>query len=347
LFGYIVRRVLAMFAMLLVLSFVVFSMFAVLPADPARLTCGKGCTPAIIEANRHRLGLDQPFMTQYARFLIGIPCGRIYPTQGPVWQCPRTNSSLQPKQGEFLCPANPVCLGYSFRKGENVTTLLKEAMPVTFALAVGGVILWLIVGLSIGILAALRRGRWQDRTAMSIALFGYSFPSFFIALILLYIFVLKLGWLPYPSYVPFSQNPKQWTETFILPWVSLAILYAAFYARLTRNQMLETLGEDFIRTARAKGLPERTVIYRHALRAGISPVVTSVGLDFAALLGGAIIVEQVFTLPGIGKLALDSTLEADLSIITATVLLAAFFVIIANLIVDLLYAYLDPRVVLV
>jgi peptide/nickel transport system permease protein len=342
-----VRRVLAMFAMLLVLSFVVFAMFAALPADPARLMCGKGCTPAQVAANQHQLGIDQPFLTQYARFMVGIPCGRLYPTTGPIWQCPRTNSSLQPTNGQFLCPANPVCLGYSFRKSEDVTDLVVAALPITVTLAIGGVILWLIVGITMGIFAALRRGQWQDRSAMGVALLGYSFPSFFIALILLYVFVLKLGWLPFPSYVPFTQSPTGWFQCFLLPWVSLAILYAAYYARLTRNQMLETLGDDYIRTARAKGLPERTVIYRHALRAGISPVVTSVGLDFAALLGGAVIIEQVFTLPGLGKLTLDATLDADLSIITATVLIAGFFVIFANLIVDILYAFLDPRVVLV
>ncbi|MFZ0325500.1 MAG: ABC transporter permease [Actinomycetes bacterium] len=340
--GYIVRRVLAMFAMLLVLSFMVFTMFAVLPADPARLTCGKGCTPQVIEGNRVRLGLDQPFLVQYARYLVAIPCGRVYPTSGPVLQCPVLDKQVETPPGTFLCPAP--CLGYSFRRGEDVTALIVAALPVTAALAVGGVILWLVVGLSVGVLAALRRGRWQDRSAMGIALLGYSFPSFFIALILLYVFVLQLHWLPYPSYAPFSDDPIAWFQTFLLPWVSIAILYAAFYARLTRNQMLETLGEDYIRTARAKGLPERTVIYKHALRAGITPVVTSVGLDFAALLGGAIIIEQVFTLPGLGKLTLESTLDADLSVISGTVLLAGFFVIVANLIVDILYASIDPRV---
>ena len=179
------------------------------------------------------------------------------------------------------------------------------------------------------------------------ALIGYSFPSFFIALLLLYFVVLTWHLLPYPKYVPFSENPAQFFQTFLLPWIAIAILYAAFYARLTRNQMLETLGEDYIRTARAKGLRERTVIYKHALRAGLTPIVTVVGLDFAALLGGAIIIESVFTLPGIGKLALESTLQLDLPIIMATVLLAAFFVILANLVVDILYAAIDPRVRLV
>jgi peptide/nickel transport system permease protein len=344
--GYIVRRLLAMCAMMLVISFVVFALFSFLPADPARISCGRGCSASQIAAKRVQLGLDEPFMTQYARFLVAIPCGRFYPANGaPVFQCPALNSSLQPTNGQFECPAP--CLGYSFRVGDNVTTLIAQAFPVTLTLAIGGVILWLFAGITAGIFAALRRGRWQDRTTMGIALLGYSLPSFFIALILLQLFVINIPLLPYPKYVPLTQDPAGWFQCFILPWIAIAILYAAYYARLTRAQMLETLGEDYIRTARAKGLAERRVIFQHALRGGISPVVTSVGLDFAALLGGAIIIENVFTLPGLGVLTLDATLNIDLAITTATVLVAAFFVIIANLIVDLLYAFLDPRVVLV
>jgi peptide/nickel transport system permease protein len=188
---------------------------------------------------------------------------------------------------------------------------------------------------------------------MGFALVGYSFPSFFIALLLLYFLTLTpMPWsgqpiMPVPHWTPFTQDPIGWFTNLLLPWFAIAVLSAAFYARLTRNQMLETLGEDYIRTARSKGLPERTVIYKHGLRAGLTPIVTALGIDFAFLLGGAIITEQVFTLPGLGKLALDSTLSLDLSIVLATVLLAGFFVILANLIVDLLYAVIDPRVTLV
>lgn len=345
--GYVIRRLISVVLMLVALSFVTFWLFTKAPADPARLTCGKSCTPTIIEANRHRLGLDEPFMTQYGRFIVGIPCGNSFPPVGGTFTCLRLHPELQEAGGAIYCPPEPVALGYSVRKSDCVTPLIKDAFPVTASLAVGGVVLWMILGLSVGIYAALRRGRWQDRLAMAGALVGYSFPSFFIALLLLYFVVLTWHILPLPHWVPFTENPWQWFTNMLLPWIAIAILNAAFYARLTRNQMLETLGEDYIRTARSKGLAERRVIYKHGLRAGLTPIVTAVGLDFAFLLGGAIITEQVFTLPGLGKLTLDSTLQLDLSVIMAAVLLAGFFVIMANLIVDLLYAVIDPRVTLV
>jgi peptide/nickel transport system permease protein len=352
-FGYVVRRLIGVFLMLIALSFVTFALFTIAPADPAKLTCGKTCTPQIVEANRVRLGLNQPFLVQYARYMVGIPCGDSYPPAGGTFTCLRFHPELQGVGGAIYCPPEPVALGYSVRKSECVTPLIKDAFPVTLSIAIGGVILWMILGLAVGIIAALRRGKWQDRTAMGFALIGYSFPTFFIALLMLYFFCLTpmpftgQPLMPVPQWTPLTDSPSGWFENLILPWVAIAILSAAFYARLTRNQMLETLGEDYIRTARAKGLSERKVIYKHGLRAGLTPIVTAVGIDFAFLLGGAIIIEQVFTFPGIGKLALDSTLQLDLSIVLATVLLAGFFVIFANLIVDLLYAVIDPRVRLV
>jgi peptide/nickel transport system permease protein len=209
---------------------------------------------------------------------------------------------------------------------------------------VGAFILWIIPGVLLGIYSALRRDRWQERVVMGTALIGYSFPSFFIGLLLLFFVVIKWQLLPYPSYVPPQEDPVQFFQTMLLPWITLALVFAAFYIRLTRNQMLETLSEDYIRTARAKGLPERTVIRKHGLRAGLTPIVTAAGLDLAGLLGGAIIVESVFTLPGLGRLAINSVLDADLPVITATVLVAGFFIVVANIIVDLLYAVIDPRV---
>ena len=339
---FIVRRVIAMVLMLVALSIVTFLMFAVIPADPARLTCGKSCTPQSIEANRERLGFDEPLVTQYGRFAVAIPCGRVYPTRGEVLQCPAIDSTLVAGPGEFDCPAP--CLGYSFLEGEDVTFLIKQALPATAALAIGAFIVWMVSGIALGIYAALRRGRWQDRTAIGFSLIGYSFPSFFIGYVLLYFVIFKFAILPLPRYTPFAEDPLAWFNSFILPWVTLAMLYAAYYVRLTRNQMLETLGEDYIRTARAKGLPERNVIYRHGFRAGLTPIVTSAGLDLAGLLGGAIIAEQVFGIPGLGKLAVTSTLQADLPVIVALVLLAGAFVIVANIVVDILYAAIDPRV---
>ena len=327
--GYIARRLLSMVLMLLLLTLVVFLLFSVLPTDPARLTCGKACTPEIIEANRRRLGLDLPVWQQYWEFLKGMFVGRTYGSGTQTFEC------------------SAPCLGYSFKRGEEVTVLMKDRFPATMWLAIGAFVLWIVVGISVGIYAALRRGRWQDKTVMGISLVGYSLPSFFIGLILLFFVVLKLNWLPFPAYVPPWENPTQFFQTMILPWIVLAILYAAFYMRLTRNQMLDTLGEDYIRTARAKGLSERIVIRKHGLRAGLTPIVTAAGLDLAGLLGGAIITESIFGLPGLGTLAVSSVVDADLSLIVGITMVTATFIIVANLIVDLLYAVIDPRVRLV
>ncbi len=324
--AYIVRRLVAMVLMLIALSMIVFLIFNALPADPARLTCGKSCSPQIVEANRHRLGLDRPLVNQYGSFVKGIFVGRTYGSGTATFDC------------------HVPCLGYSFRRGEQVTDLLWERFPVTGQLALGGFVLWIVAGVSSGIVSALRRGKWQDRTIMGFSLIGYSFPSFFIGLLLVFFIQIKWALIGFEGYVPIYQDPVAWFKGFILPWTSLALISAAFYARLTRNQMLETLGEDYIRTARAKGLRERTVIGKHALRAGLTPIVTAAGLDLATLLGGAVITEKIFNLNGIGGLAIGSVIDSDLPVITGTVLLAATFVIVANLVVDILYAVIDPRV---
>ena len=325
--AYLVRRVLLMVLMLFLVTVAVFILFAIVPTDPARLTCGKSCSPQIIEANRARLGLDQSLIMQYWNWFRGLFVGRTYAEGTPV---------------EFSCPAP--ALGYSFRKGECVTQLIASRLPVSIWLAAGAFVIWMVVGILAGIYAALRRGKWQDRTLVGLSLVGYSFPTFFIGLLLLFFIVIKWNLLPYPNYVPPSEDPVQWFQTMILPWITVSMVYAAFYTRLTRTQMLETLGEDYIRTARAKGLPERTVIRKHAFRAGLTPLVTAAGLDLAGLLGGAVITESVFQLPGVGRLAIDSVTDYDLPVIVGVTVLVAFFVIVANLIVDLLYAAIDPRV---
>jgi peptide/nickel transport system permease protein len=322
----------ALMALLLfLLTLAVFFLFNLLPFDPARLTCGRVCTPELLEANRHRLGLDLPILQQYVNFIAGIFQGRTFGADTGV---------------PITCAAP--CLGYSFLRHTDVTGLIARAIPVTFWLAIGGFIIWMTFGVIGGIVAALRRGRWQDRTLMTIALVGYSMPSFFIGLLLIFFVILTWHLLPLPSASavqagPFK-NPVQFISTLILPWIVIAVLNAAFYVRLTRNQVLETFGEDYVRTARAKGLPERTVVVKHALRAGLTPIVTAAGLDIAYLLGGAIITERLFNLPGLGVLAVDSVTQSDLPIITAITLVAGFFIIFMNLIVDLLYGVLDPRV---
>jgi peptide/nickel transport system permease protein len=316
-----------MITLLFLLSVAVFFLFQMLPGDPARLTCGKACTPQIIEANRKRLGYDKPVLEQYQLFVSGIFFGRTFSPDSP-----------QPIECEAPC------LGYSFDRREEVMSLITRSAPVTFWLAVGAFVIWLTVGISLGIFAALRRGRWQDRLTLGISLVGYSMPSFFIGLMLYYFVVIQYKLLPKPEYVSPFEDPLQFLQTMILPWIVLAVLYAAFYMRLTRNQVLEVLNDDYVRTARAKGLPERTVVVKHALRAGLTPIVTSAGLDLAGLLGGAIISENIFNLPGLGSLAVEAITQSDLPIITGLTLLTASLIIVANLVVDLLYAVIDPRV---
>ena len=324
--AYIARRFGALIVMLLVLSLLVFGLFSVVPTDPAALTCGKSCTPEIIELNRVRLGLDKPVLEQYWLWLSGIFVGRTYGSGTATFTC------------------DAPCLGYSFRQGAEVTDMIIDRLPVTVQLAIGAFILWMLLGVLGGIYASLRRGRWQDRAIVTASLVSYSFPSFFIGLLLIFFVIIRGQLLPFPSYAPPTEDFVQWLQTMILPWISIALLYAAFYVRLTRNQMLETLSEDYVRTARAKGLPERKVIRKHAFRAGLTPLVTAAGLDFAGLLGGAIITEQIFGLPGLGKLAIQSVVEYDLPLITGVTMLAATFIITMNLVVDVLYAVIDPRV---
>ncbi|HET7182880.1 MAG TPA: ABC transporter permease [Candidatus Limnocylindrales bacterium] len=325
--AYLVRRVLMMVMLLFLLSITVFALFNALPSDPARLTCGKVCTPALLEANRRRLGYDKPLLEQYEIFVSGIFTGREF-----------SSSSPKPIQ----CP--PPCLGYSYSRHQLVLDMIAKAAPVTFWLAIGAFIMWLAVGISLGIFAALKRGRWPDRLVMGVSLVGYSFPSFFIGLLLYQFVIVQWNLLPPPQYVSPFDKPIQFLQTMIVPWIVLAVLYTAFYMRLTRNQVLEVLNDDYVRTARAKGLPERTVVVKHALRAGLTPIVTAAGLDLAGLLGGAIISETIFSLPGLGNLAVTSVLQSDLPVITGITLLVATIIIFANLVVDLLYAVIDPRV---
>lgn len=325
--AYLIRRVIGMVVLLFLLTLAVFFLFNLLPGDPARLTCGKACTPQLIEANRHRLGLDEPVIVQYEKFVSGIFLGRVFSPESP---------------DPIVCHAP--CLGYSFNRHEEVMSLIARAAPVTFWLAIGAFLMWIFAGISLGIVAALRRGRWPDRVIMTVSMIGYSLPSFFIGLVLIFFVIIKWQLLPFPSYVSPFENPGQFFQTMLLPWIVLATLNAAFYVRLTRNQVLEVFGDDFVRTARAKGLPERVVVVKHALRAGLTPIVTAAGLDLAYLLGGAIISENLFSLPGLGSLAVGSVLESDLPLITGITLFTSTIIIVANLVVDLLYAVVDPRV---
>jgi peptide/nickel transport system permease protein len=222
---------------------------------------------------------------------------------------------------------------------------LLDRAPVTFSLAIGASILWLVAGVSTGVLSALRRGTIFDRGAMGVALAGVSLPIFFTGLVSLAFFSYTLGWTaPGGQFVPFTENPAEWAYSLLLPWITLSFLFSAQYARLTRAGMLETMHEDYIRTARAKGLRERNVVIQHGLRAALTPIVTIFGLDVGLLLGGAILTEKTFSLNGLGKYAIDGITTQDMPKIMGVTLLAAFFIVFANLIVDLAYAVVDPRV---
>lgn len=316
------------FATILVVSAVVFMIFAILPFDPAALTCGQRCTEQIVEANRIRLGLDKPLYEQYFLFISGIFLGRTYGSGSAAFTCPAPS------------------FGYSFNENACVTDMITEALPITINLAVGALILWLTVGIGLGIVAAKFKNRWPDTGSSVFVLLGTSLPTFVTGLALLIWVTIKWKIIPLSltGYTSLIDNPYKYFQYFILPWITLAIAYAALYTRFTRAALLETLGEDYIRTARAKGVGEQKVFFKHTLRAVLAPLITMASLDFAGLIGGAIITETIFNLPGLGRLTLRSVYEFDLSVVLATTILAATVVIVMNLIVDMLYAVLDPRV---
>ncbi len=325
---FILRRAYFAVLTLLLVSVVVYGVFSILPFDPAALTCGQKCTPAIVEANSVKLGFDKPLWEQYWLFLSGIFLGRTYGAGS----------------AEFTCPAPS--FGYSFNENMCVTDMLKEALPITINLAIGAFIIWIIVGVGLGLLAANFRGRWPDTISTVFVLLGTSMPTFVTGLFFLIYVTIKWKIVPLSlsGYISLLDDPVKYFQYFILPWITLAILYAAFYTRFTRATVLETLGEDYIRTARAKGLSERVVLLKHTMRAVLAPITTSAGLDIAGLIGGAIITESIFNLPGLGRMTLQAVYEFDLSVVLATTILAASVVITMNLIVDIAYGYLDPRV---
>jgi peptide/nickel transport system permease protein len=330
---FILRRLVMTVFLLLLVSMITFAIFFLVPRlagqtayQLAAQYVGRNPIPSEIKAVETKLGLDAPLWLQYGRYVKGIVAGVHYSSGTDVSYCPFP------------------CFGYSFRNQEPVWPQLVSDAPVTLSLAIGGAILWLIGGVSIGVLSALRRGSIFDRFSMGVALAGVSLPIFFTGLIALEVFSYKWPIFPNVTYVSLTTNPLLWARNLVLPWVILAFLYAALYARLTRAGMLETMSEDYIRTARAKGLPERTVIVKHGLRAALTPIITIFGMDLGALLGGAVITEHTFSLNGLGQFTILAIDNQDLPEILGVTMLAAFFIIIANLVVDVLYAVVDPRV---
>jgi peptide/nickel transport system permease protein len=314
---YVLRRILWGILLLILVSALTFVLFRILPtAEPARLRAGQNASPKVIAELRVDLGLNKPLITQFWLYMKGL----------------------------FLHGE----LGYSYYSGASVRSLIFNRLPATLSLTIGAMIIWMAIGLPIGILSALRRRSRADRASMGVALLFISAPEYWLGLIALYLFAADIGQIKvFPgagSYAGLTEDPWKWFTSLILPWLVLAAGFAAVYARVMRGSLIETMGEDYIRTARAKGLPNRRVVLRHGVRAAITPIMTILALDVGVLLGGAVLVETVFEIPGIGRLNYDAITHADFPIIQGTVLLAALFIIVANILVDIAYAYLDPRV---
>ena len=315
---YLIRRLLWACLLFVVITLVTYVIFFIIPANPAKLTCGQRATELCIKSAEKTLGLDKPVYVQYAKFLE-----RLVVHQN---------------------------LGRSFTTRQSVNKIVGNAAPVTASLVFGGAVLWMLIALPVGILSALRPRSLLDRTAMVFVLIGISAHPVWIGLILAYLVGFKLGWTPITGYCDFINpatdcgGPVQWAYHLILPWITFAVLFAALYVRMIRANVMEASNEDYVRTARAKGAPEFVVIRGHILRNALLPVVTMLGMDIGAALGGAIFTESIFSLPGLGQTALNSIQTFDLSVTQGIVVFATLSIIVFNLIVDLLYAVIDPRI---
>lgn len=323
---YLIRRVLSAVLIIAIVSVVTFFLFFAVPGDPARLSCGKLCNAERLAEIKHNMGLDKPLIVQYGDYMKGIVAGR------------------EVSEGGDPRPCDAPCFGYSFTTHQPVWETIVDRVPATLSLALGASVLFLLFGVSLGVISALNKGKALDKIAITIALVGASVQIYFIGVIARAVFVDNLRWLPQPGYTPLTENPGAWASGLLLPWLTLAFVNAAVYARLARSSMIEAMQEDFVRTGRARGLTRRSIRYKHAGRAAVSPVVTVFGIDLAGLLAGAIITETVFSIQGIGRLAINSVTNDDLPMIMATVLLAAVVIVLFNVVVDVAYAFIDPRV---
>lgn len=319
-------RLAGMILVLFIVAAISYAVFYLLPSDPAQLACGKPCTPQHLAQAKAFMGLDSPWWVQFWDFLHGIVAGRTFGSGAASIHC-----------------AVP-CFGYSFRLSTPVTTLILGRLPVTASIAIGAAVLWLIFGVSTGVLSALKRGTFVDRSAMAVSMAGVSAPSYLVGLLGILLFGFTLNMVPVSGYTPLADSPLEWLWHLVLPWVMLAFINAAMYTRFTRGQMLDVMSEDYIRTARAKGLSESRVIGLHGLRNAMIPVMTLFGLDLGGLLGGAVITEKVFSMQGLGALLLDAVSNLDLPLLIGVTLFAAFAIIVANFLVDVAYGFLDPRV---
>ncbi|MFD8969078.1 ABC transporter permease [Streptomyces sp. NPDC059568] len=325
---YLLKRLGGAVLVLLVLSVVIYGLFYLAPGDPARLACGERCSTQQVAQVREQLGLGDSVYTQYAHFLQGIFAGRDYST------------------GTALLHCDAPCLGFSYQTDQQVTSLIMDRLPATLSLALGAMVIWLVIGVGTGLLSALRRGGITERALTVLTLAGTGTPVFILGLLLLMLVCAYLQWLPFPTYVPLTDDPEQWAWNLLLPWLTLGLFESAKYARLTRSSTLETLAEDHIRTFRAYGVGERAVVGRHALRGAVPPVIALSALDFGTVMGGAVLTESLFNIPGIGKTLIDGVREIDLPVVVGVVLVTGTAVVVANVVADLLYAAADRRVAL-
>ncbi|WP_433167765.1 ABC transporter permease [Kribbella sp. CA-247076] len=324
---FVARRLVSALSVVLVTLVVTFALFFIAPTDPAGAICGeRNCTEQRYNEIKENLHLDRPKAQQFAEYTAGIFAGRDFTTSGVTRHC-----------------AAP-CLGYSFKNDRPVLDMLKDRFPVTLSLVLGYAVLVLTIGVTVGSLAAKRRGTVGDRALMSSTLVISSVPYYIVALMISLYLTVLYPILPRGGWTPPTDNLAKWAAGLLTPWLVLGIYFCTSYARYSRGSMVETLSEDYIRTARAKGLSDRKVTYKHALRSGLIPVITIFGLDVAGSLGGAIFTERIFDLPGLGVLVLDSLNSYDLPVIMGTVLVASVIVVTMNFLVDIGYSLIDPRV---
>jgi peptide/nickel transport system permease protein len=313
---FLIRRILLGVLVLFLTVTLVFALFYVYPSDVARTLAGRQATPETIALIKARLGLDQPIYVQYGRYLLNLLKGN---------------------------------LGFDYYHNVAVTQIIATALPKTVSIALGASVIWLILGVLNGVVSAVRPRSLADRTLTVFSLFFYSLPTFVLGLTLLYFFYFKLTiagitFFPPGGYVELRADPFTWFRSLILPWLTLALVQAALYTRLTRGSLLDVLGEDYIRTARSKGLGERRVVYRHGLRSALTPIVTQFGIDLGVLVGGVVVTESVFGIDGMGFEAVRAINDQNSPVIIGVVIVAAGAVVVANIVVDMLYAVLDPRV---
>ena len=309
--GVAFRRLLSAIPVLLIVSLITFGLMRLIPGDPAAAIAGVAATPAQIEQLRRDLGLDQPLHLQLLDYYQGLARGD---------------------------------LGRSLLLGKGVFAATMERLPVTIGLSLFALAFTLLIGIASGIIAALRQNSWIDQAAMMFAMIGISVPNFFLGLLMIILFAVHLGWLPSGGYVPFGEDPLGWLRSMTMPAFSLALLQAGLLARITRSSMLEVLRQDYIRTAKAKGLPHRKVVLKHALSNALIPIVTVVGIIVSLLLSGAVVTEALFSIPGMGQLLTQAVLSRDYPMVQGGLLLVTTFLVMVNITVDTLYAVLDPRV---